>query len=344
MRLIPALLSGLLWTAVTATAQVRIHEINFTPQNASDDVWIELFNSSSSPADLSLWSMYQATNTAGAAQNYWFAFPAGTVIPGGGFLRVHWFQPIKPTTPTDLWTGNSVFNFLFGYGAEPLAKTGGAIALLNTQSNSRMNDPSAFMDWVSWGAPGLKREDLAVQAGLWFAGQFAPVPVNSDSLALIEARQAEPTPATAFFSCAFPTPLRCNTCPQSVTRYGNACAVGSVPTPLLDVLSVPVRGNRDFGFQVGGTVPNQQVFLLLAANRSPGGINFGPCEVLVDPTLLLPIGPFPTTAGTTRIPLALLSPELSAGARIVIQGLVVTVPATFFDFGFSGGVDLVVGG
>ena len=35
-------------------------------------------------------------------------------------LRVHWMVPVQPSTITDVYTGNTVFHFLYGFGAEEL--------------------------------------------------------------------------------------------------------------------------------------------------------------------------------------------------------------------------------
>src|SRR5688572_24630196 len=144
--LLPFAFAALL--AGTAPAQVLLSEINFVPQNAGDDQWIELTNTSNAQVDLTTWSLYQATNTFGMPNNYWFGFPPGTRIPAGGYLRVHWRAAI-PTTPppaTDVYTGNTVYHFLFGYAAEALAPASGALALFNSQQNIHMNDPAFLQD------------------------------------------------------------------------------------------------------------------------------------------------------------------------------------------------------
>src|SRR5206468_949258 len=132
------------------------------------DRWIEVHNRGSAVADLSLWSLYLATATPGRPQNYWWPFPAGTTLPPDSYLRVHWYQPVPAATaPNELWTGNTVYDFLFGLGGETLPSSAAALALLQSQQNALMNSASVFVDFVEYGAPSLPREALAVQAQLW---------------------------------------------------------------------------------------------------------------------------------------------------------------------------------
>jgi hypothetical protein len=61
-------------------AGVVIHEIQYHPADANTGgEWIELFNRSESPVDLSGWSFTRGIQ---------FVFPGGTVIPAGGYLVV----------------------------------------------------------------------------------------------------------------------------------------------------------------------------------------------------------------------------------------------------------------
>src|SRR5689334_4110984 len=116
--------------AVAAQSQVMaISEVNI----GSADQWIELQNLTATSQDISSWTLYLATSTLGMPQNYFFGFPAGTVVTANGFLRVHWLQTVPMTpVPNEVFTGTTVFNFLFGLGAEPL-QTVSALGLFRSQ-------------------------------------------------------------------------------------------------------------------------------------------------------------------------------------------------------------------
>ena len=173
------------------------------------DRWIELHNRSSAPADISAWSIYLATNTPNRPQTYWWGFPAGTVLGADSFLRVHWYQAAPGTTnPGEIWTGNTVYQFLFGLGAEPLPTTAGAIALVRTQANTYMNNPVVFADFVQYGVAGLNRESLAVQNGVWTAGAALPAPSASQSLARNPALIGFAAPQAQWLLDDTPTPGR----------------------------------------------------------------------------------------------------------------------------------------
>ena len=54
---------------------------------------------------------------------------------------------------------------------------------LGLYSMNQFANPDALMDFVQWGASGSAREDVAVQAGEWVAGEFVPtVRLNSYSI------------------------------------------------------------------------------------------------------------------------------------------------------------------
>jgi hypothetical protein len=248
-----------------APAQVVISEISFT---TSPTPWIELVNLSAATAQLTGWSLYQSTKTAGLPQNYWFPFPAGTAIASGQFLRVHWLRPIDPgnTDPQELDTGSSVHNVLFGYPAEQLTGSAGAVALFNTQNSNNMNNGAAIVDWVSWGSSGFKREDLAVQRGLWETGAFVSPAIPQQALALIYDNHVEPTKPDRFFHDDSPTPLQANHAFARSELYGTSCSIGAGNVPQMEMLSVPVPGNRDWTLRVhgfGSTPPVDQVMFLI---------------------------------------------------------------------------------
>jgi len=89
-----------------AASPVRISQI-FGANSASNAYtadYIELFNSSSSPASIGGWSLQYggSTNTTGFATNNVFQFPAGTTIPACGYFLVQGSSTVTgmlPVTP-----------------------------------------------------------------------------------------------------------------------------------------------------------------------------------------------------------------------------------------------------
>ncbi len=329
---------ALLGLALCAPAQVVVSEINFTPLGMSNQ-WIELFYSGSSPVDLSQWSLYYATNTVGEAGTYWFAVPSGTALAPASFLRVHWREDIPVgATPGEVYTGTSIFHFLFGYYPEPLLVTSGAVAIFNTQDNALMNRAESIVDWVSWGESGLPREDLAVEAGLWNQGAFALAPRASDSVALNYNANIEPTPPNAFFRDASPTPMGHNHMGDASVSFGTPCTFGSLPAPTISNGSVPAGGNRDFTLVINDTIMGG-TWLFFGSGQANPPIKPplpGPCEIFVD----VPIATLPvlTVPGTTTIRLPLVA--VSGGISLYIQTFTAFDPT---NHAFSNGLQLDLG-
>lgn len=320
--------------------QVVINEINFTVQQAGDDQWVELVNLTSNKTDLSTWSLYQATKTASQPGNYWFGFPPGTEIAPFSFLRVHWNVPVKPSTATDIYTGNTVFHFLFGYGAESISKLSGAFALVSTQQNLQMNFPGVYVDWVQWGATGFLREDIAVAAGRWVAGNLIPSPTANHAIALDRNRQAEPTPSSAFFRDGSPTPGTDNIGNAAYGSYGTSCSSGSIaPLPFLDVLSIPALGNADFGLRVGNSKASQQGVLFFSVSQNAAGFPIFGCNVWVGVPEPIIAQPITMANGVTNIPLPLLSGTLTEGT-VFLQVII----AENLDLAFTQGLAVSLGG
>ena len=336
MKQLSALFLAGALASVSASAQVVLSELNFQAQTASDDQWIEIANRGTSAADISQWSLYLSTS---AASNYWWGFLPGTVIPAGGFLRVHWFVPVKPTTATDVYTGNLVYHFLFGYGAEALPQLGGGLGLFNTQSNLRMNDPSIVEDWISWGGNGWKRESLAITNNRWFGTTSVPPSLLKDSIALNELAQIEPTPPSAYFHDASPTPLASNVSTAGSFTFGSPCSSGTINGATLSLRSVPATGNRDFGLALGPTTGGGN-FAIFLISSGIGDIPLGPCTVRVDPNSFAAV-PIATTPGSTILDLALI--DVPRGGAYV-QAVIVPPVLSFNDFGFSNGLFVQIGG
>src|SRR5690606_35833812 len=328
-----------------ASAQVLISEINFTPHGPGDDRWIELVNLSPDAVSLEGWSLYHATATAGMPQTYWWGFPAGTAIPGHGYLRVHWFEAMQPATPTDLWTGRSVHHFLFGLGGESLDPAAGALALLDSDASARMNDPAVFRDFVQWGRAGLRREALAVQRGLWTAGAHTVAPTHGESLALDYQRAPDPTPAGAWFLDPTPTPLGPNTGDSGVFGYGHPCVVGTFATPSLAAEGRPLAGSPTFALGVHGTeaTKHQLVVLLLSPSRESGAVGSSPlmsCPLWVGVADAVALA-VPATPGSNRTRFALALTGIGPlPLPIHAQGFVLATPPSPWDHAATGGLEI----
>ena len=339
--------AGLL--VIPATSQVVVSEINFSAQIAGDDQWVEVVNLGGSKAELDGWSLYLATDTPGVPGNYWFGFPQGTELEAGEFLRVHWGAPIPDEAPTgpelEIFTGTTLFNFLFGFGFEPLSVQGGALALLSTQNNLLMNDDTVIQDWVSWGGNDYPREDLAIQAGEWTTGTSVTPSQQLDSIALNLALNQVPTPVSAYFHDASPTSNAPNAVGGSTGTLGTSCASGGGSSLSLVVESFPVLGNRDFRYRLDNTLgmPMDFAILVLSPDAGDGSSTILGCPIFVGQTSAFGALVIPTEIGQTHFPIDLSSaPTILAGIDIYAQAAVITVGAPT-DLGTSEAIKITLG-
>jgi hypothetical protein len=347
------LASGL---ALAQPAQVILAEVNPSPAGQ----WIELLNRTNESQDISSWSLHLATMTPLWPQQYWYGFPAGTVIPANGRLRVNWGSPIQALPPANtINTGNTIFHFLFGLGFEPLPLTAGAMALIRSQQNSQMNTPSLFEDWVSWGQGNFLREILAVQAGRWVLGRFVPAPVSGDSLARMPQVIGQmPSPDREWFRDASPTPLAPNAPGYTSTSIGIPCVQPGhtlLGPPVLGGIAFPVAGARDFALAVSNTtgVPGtfgMFVFSVLPAPPSqppllPPGT--GPaCPELVDFGTLIAFFLVQTAVNETLFPVSFAATSSALqGGRFVVQTVLFDASTTVPPYqGTTNAVDYTIGG
>lgn len=262
-----ALLSTLF--AGTARAQVVISEIEFT------EGWIELTNRGTAAVDISKWSIYQATKTVNRPQNYWFGIPGEVKLQPAEFIRIHWMKPIPTTNndPTEIYTGDTVFHFLFGLWAEKLDNTSGALALVSSQANNDMNTPSLIVDWVSWGTSGFKREDLAVQAGRWTQDSVAPASLATPlpSLAYSYTNDGKRKSGADWFLDSSPTPKADNLGGAFAKAYGTSCVTNQLPIANQITNGVPTKGHNDFFWGIDRTLGTTEFGLVMLGTANTMG-------------------------------------------------------------------------
>ncbi|MFQ5506864.1 MAG: hypothetical protein ACE5F1_18995 [Planctomycetota bacterium] len=411
-----ALLTGFL--AATARSQVVLSEIEFTTN------WIEIANLGQKSADLSTWSIYQATKTANRPGNYWFGFPPETTLDGGKLLRVHWLAdnptktvlvagvtkgkptviglvaahgkpanttfkvtvsgitggsrslngehtasyvsptsfsiPIDTTLATgtykggsvllnsdssiEIFTGKSIFHFLFGLHAEPLDGNQGALALMSTQSNSQVNAKEVIQDWVSWGTGGFKREDLAVAANRWVKGSIAAAATGSPtpSLAYAYSNVSSAHSNLDWFLDFSPTPGVENLGGAKAELFGAPCSKLLAPARMVSN-GVPAQGNRFFFIGVDRRIAaNELPFVMFSPTLDRQGlIKVLGCPLYIGLNGLAGVA-FPANSqGLARLPLNPENFKSIAGVPVGIQWLVLDLNSA--QTAFTGGMQLQIG-
>jgi hypothetical protein len=319
------LAAALALLAPVAASQVVISEIEFTPRSAEGQ-WIEIVNLGTTTVELTGWSLYLATATPSQPQNYWFGFPSGTSLASGKLLRVHWLAPVKASTATDIYTGNTVLHFLFGLFAEPLDPTRGALALMNTQLNNQVNDPKAILDWVSWGTTGFKRESNAISNGRWAAGTFAPPAVGTPTptLAYSYVNSAGVHSGSDWMRDTTPTPGVENLGGAAATSYGTDCRLWLTAPIRLVATGVPLHGNLDFALAIDrDLLPDEAAVVALWGAHGDGSIKFLSCPIWLDLATLLPPVLVPKTGTKAKLPLAGVPQDTVAGLTLSWQWVVI---------------------
>jgi len=330
------MLATVAWTGLAASnlsSQVIISEVDFS----SADTWIEFYNQSPSDFDLSNFSVYHATKTPFRANDYWYAFPAGTVIKGKDYIRLYWGAEVPLNPPGDtrnMFTGNSPMNFMFGHGFEKLDETQGALALCSTKLNSQMNNPGIFTDWLQWGETNFKRGQTAVNSRLW-ESNATTIPAASKSQSLIviydERSRLSPPPLTAYAQDDSPTPLGHNAFPLIRDDLGGACGAstpGNSPGNFqLKGSGFPFYGNANFGLSVDGTQGPaffEAMILLFSLDSSMALSPMKVCDALDLNKLLYFSPPFATQVGETALSTPLNGPSSLSNATVYIQGVVIS--------------------
>lgn len=322
--------------------------------------WIELHNRTASPVDVSSWSLHYASRTPGMPQNYWWPFPAGTVLAPDGYLRVNWFQSgTNLPGASELWTGTSPYGFLFGLGGEALQGDRGALALFTTQSNANMNTAAMVADWLSWGEHDFVREPLAIAMGLWAPGRHAPAIPATSSLARDPSQVGTVAfPDLAWFVDNTPTPLLPNVDGAVVQSHGQPCTLPGhhlLGLPTLQAPSQPLLGNAAFGFTVSNTtgIPGEIVLVAFSAGAAPLGtpsilptFSGVACRQEIDLTQIVATWMLPSQLLATTVPLSLATvPPAALGAELHTQALILDLmPNAWPPFqGTTNALRIVVG-
>lgn len=307
----------LLSLAPLARAHVVINEVLYDPVGAdSGNEVIEFHNQDGTPFDLTGFSI--CANAGPFARTYW-NFPAGTIIPAGGFLRVHWIAAGTDTV-TDLFTGTSPTDFTCLQPAMPLDNLVGSVSLYASQSCLDFGNPAFIQDFVQWGGQTF-RESVAVGAGIWTAGTFLPLYAEGSTIAYDGLGDT----LGDFFEDISPTLGAPNTDPgnPATSNYGTGCA-GIAGVPVVTSSSgPPALGNASFGIDLQNGLPGSSAVVLLGL--APTSVPLFGCTLLVSPLVNLALPVLPD--GTSRLPFPVPDNPALVGFSFFFQwGVVDTGP------------------
>ncbi|MEO0528170.1 MAG: spondin domain-containing protein [Bacteroidota bacterium] len=94
-------------------------------------------------------------------------------------------------------------------------------------NNTGFGDPSTLADFVQWGAAGNARENVAVEAGIWTAGEFVPVVENENNTIIFDgegtgaANWAETTSSTLGSENVLTVPVQMRSIVFNEVQYGS---------------------------------------------------------------------------------------------------------------------------
>ena len=134
--------------APAGPASVVLNEVRFVGQDL-----VEIFNNGDSVADLS---------------DYWLCLGPGTYVRIGGITPMAGSGTISALQPGEY--------LVLPY---TMPDDEGGLGLYST---NEFANADAIVDFVQWGASGSAREDVAVQAGVWTAGDFVPTVIRGGSI------------------------------------------------------------------------------------------------------------------------------------------------------------------
>ncbi len=178
-----SVLGGLLLSAFMLSSCDNEDDNGTTPENQEVSVvlneikyqggdWIEIYNNGNTAADLS---------------NYWLCLGPGR------------YQQLSGITPQSGSINNLSPDEYLVLPYE-LPDTEGGLGLY---SSNEFTNSQAIVDFVQWGAASSPRENVAVSAGLWTAGEYLPTVSSEDNSIIFDgdgngvanwAETAQPTP------------------------------------------------------------------------------------------------------------------------------------------------------
>src|SRR3989344_3464526 len=150
---------------VAVSAEVAINEILFDPAGSDTGLeWVEIFNSSDSPADLTGWQLYP--DGVG-----YFTFSAGFSIHSHSFVTIN-LRLAGANSATELYHESAAGN---------MGNSSGSLALFSGEPRGK-DTIKAFLRYHKPGSSGKKTwESTAVEAGLWQAGAFVDISSISEA-------------------------------------------------------------------------------------------------------------------------------------------------------------------
>jgi hypothetical protein len=193
------LLAGaLLLLAADAFAQAKqviISEILIKRAGGNADQIVELQNTGITSINIGGWIFCHQFD-------YSSVLPAGTTIPAGGFLRVH-FNASGSNSTTDIY-----------FASDVLSETSD----LGLYINANFGSPASMHAFVQFGGvPVNGRQSVAAGAGLWTNNAFVALPASGSSLELCGT--GDPTQVGNWTPTVTPT-----------LGAVNGCGVGTEPT------------------------------------------------------------------------------------------------------------------
>jgi hypothetical protein len=151
----PVVAAGPAYAQVGASSLLAINEIG-----VGENAYVSLTNFTDSPVGLKGLSLCQGKTCVD--------LPSDIIVPAGDTVRVSWGDGAG-------LDGVVMKNATLG----PLAPTDGEIALY---ASPNRDDPKAIQTYIEWGSDPHVLTPVAIEAGLWMSGSFAPTSPNATRL------------------------------------------------------------------------------------------------------------------------------------------------------------------
>ena len=140
-------------TMLHAQANPVLNEVLYDPVGANaGNQLIEIKNIGDATADIGGWWFCNRLS--------YTQLPTGVTIPAGGIIVIH-VGSSGTNTSTDIFLSSMV-------------SLNTSASDISFYFNSTFTSSSSIRDFVQWGSGGNGRESVAVNAGIWTAGDFIP--------------------------------------------------------------------------------------------------------------------------------------------------------------------------